>query len=93
MTSRSSSALRKSTCPTQDEFRRKSATRPKAGKLPEWNLSDLYSGIDAPEVTRDLDKGWMPNVSRLRRDYKGKLAERTAGEGGGTLARRGGQAL
>jgi hypothetical protein len=22
----------------------------------EWNLADLYSGIDAPEVTRDLAK-------------------------------------
>ena len=26
------------------------------GKLPEWNLADLYSGIDAPEVARDLSK-------------------------------------
>ena len=26
------------------------------GPLPEWNLSDLYPSIDAPEVARDLDR-------------------------------------
>ncbi len=79
MTSRSSSALRKSTAP------RKSATKTaatKAGKLPEWNLADLYSGIDAPEVTRDLAKMDAECVA-FETDYKGKLADRTAGEGGG----------
>ena len=24
------------------------------GSLPEWDLSDLYSGIDAPELAADL---------------------------------------
>jgi len=24
--------------------------------LPEWNLADLYSGIDAAEIARDLQK-------------------------------------
>ena len=33
------------------------------GKLPEWNLADLYSGIDAPEVARDLRQ----DGCRLRR--------------------------
>jgi oligoendopeptidase F len=51
-------------------------------KLPEWNLSDLYSAIDAPEVTRDLDRLDAECVA-FENDYKGKLAERTAGEGGG----------
>ncbi len=34
----------------------KSAAKPKikTGKLPEWNLGDLYAGIDAPEIARDL---------------------------------------
>jgi len=43
---------------------------PKPGrKLPEWNLADLYSGIDAPEVMRDLQK--MDAIaSRLRRTSK-----------------------
>jgi oligoendopeptidase F len=27
------------------------------GRLPEWNLADLYSSMDAPEVKRDLERG------------------------------------
>ncbi len=57
-------------------------SKSKAGKLPEWNLADLYSGIDAPEVTRDLDRMDAECVA-FETDYKGKLAEETAAEGGG----------
>jgi len=81
MTSRSPSALRKTTAQRKSSPR-KSAAKPKAGKLPEWNLSDLYSGIGAPEVTRDLEKMDAECVA-FETDYKGKLAERTAAEGGG----------
>jgi oligoendopeptidase F len=81
MTSRSSSALRKKTA-QRKATPKKSAPRPKAGKLPEWNLSDLYSGIDAPEVTTDLQRMDAECVA-FETDYKGKLAERTAAEGGG----------
>jgi oligoendopeptidase F len=80
MTSRSSSALRKSA--TQRKPNSKKVPTSKAGKLPEWNLSDLYSAIDAPEVTRDLDKLDAECVA-FENDYKGKLAEQTAAEGGG----------
>src|ERR1700738_1682799 len=80
MTSRSSSALRKSTARRPNI--KKPAAKTKTGKLPEWNLADLYSGIDAPEVTRDLEKMAAECVA-FETDYKGKLAERTAGEGGG----------
>ncbi len=91
MTSRSSSALSKSTAqrkpgPSKSSPSKsspgKSATGSKAGKLPEWNLSDLYSGIDAPEVTADLHRMDADCVA-FETDYKGKLAERTATEGGG----------
>src|ERR1700732_1959389 len=85
MTSRSSSALRKSTAQRKSNPKKsqvKSAATPKAGKLPEWNLSDLYSGIDAPEVTRDLQRMDTDCVA-FETDYKGKLAEQTAREGGG----------
>src|SRR3954466_3659208 len=84
MTTRSS-ALRKSTTQrksTAAKSRVASKVASKAGKLPEWNLSDLYSGIDAPEVARDLQKMDAECVA-FETDYKGKLAERTAGEGGG----------
>jgi oligoendopeptidase F len=85
MTSRSSSALRKSTAPRKPAIKTsaaKTGVGTRTGKLPEWNLADLYSGIDAPEVTRDLQKMDAECVA-FETDFKGKLAERTAGEGGG----------
>src|SRR5216684_6288822 len=84
MTSRSTSALRKpnKTKPkTANKTAGKSANKP-AGKLPEWNLADLYSGIDAPEVGRDLAKMDADCVA-FETDYKGTLSERTAQDGGG----------
>ena len=80
MTSRSTPALRKSA--THKPAGKKSGAKSRIGKLPEWNLADLYSGIDAPEVTRDLDKMDIECVA-FETDYKGKLAEQAAGEGGG----------
>jgi oligoendopeptidase F len=59
-----------------------SKTTTKIGNLPEWNLSDLYAGIDAPEVARDLAKVDADCVA-FETDYKGKLAEHTAREDGG----------
>ena len=82
MTSRTASALRKSTAPRKTNSRKASSSSSRVDKLPEWNLSDLYSAIDAPEVTRDLDRLDAECVA-FENDYKGKLAERTAGEGGG----------
>src|SRR5882724_7231452 len=86
MTSRSRSALHKSTAPRKSAAKisaaKTSTANTKAGKLPEWNLTDLYSGIDAPEVTRDLATMDAECVA-FETDYKGKLADRTAAEGGG----------
>jgi oligoendopeptidase F len=43
------------------------------GKLPEWDLSDLYSGEAAPELKRDLD--WLDAAcASFAADYEGKLA-------------------
>src|SRR4030088_3496521 len=81
MTSRSSSAFRKPTAQSKPNIR-KSAAKTRLGKLPEWNLADLYSGIDAPEVARDLEKMDAECVA-FETDYKGKLADHTAREGGG----------
>jgi oligoendopeptidase F len=85
MTSRSSSALRKSQAQRKSN-RPKSAAKSKpsnkTGKLPEWNLADLYSGIEAPEVTSDLARLDTECVA-FEADYKGKLAEQTGNEGGG----------
>jgi len=42
------------------------------GDLPEWDLSDLYAGEDAPELKRDLD--WLENAcASFAADYEGKL--------------------
>ena len=42
------------------------------GNLPEWNLDDLYTGEDAPELKRDLD--WLEDACQsFASDYEGKL--------------------
>ncbi len=43
------------------------------GDLPEWNLADLYSGMDAPELKRDLEKAAGDAVAFENR-WKGTLA-------------------
>src|SRR5256714_2890401 len=43
------------------------------GALPEWNLADLYPGIDAPEVTRDLERA-DAECLEFEETYRGKLA-------------------
>ncbi len=44
------------------------------GKLPEWDLSDLYTSQDAPELKRDLD--WLEEAcASFAADYEGKLAD------------------
>jgi oligoendopeptidase F len=57
----------------------KSAAKP--AKLPEWNLTDLYPAIDAPEVAADLDR-LDAECASFEADFKGRLAEETAKEGG-----------
>ena len=56
------------------------------GKLPEWNLNDLYSGLDDPAIKRDLDRIDAECVD-FETAYKGKLAAMVAGaDGGAALA-------
>ena len=44
------------------------------GDLPEWDLSDLYTGTDAAEFKRDLD--WLEkSCADFASDYEGKLAD------------------
>jgi len=44
------------------------------GNLPEWNLNDLYAGLDDPQVKRDLDRADVECIA-FEEAYKGKLAE------------------
>ena len=49
------------------------------GDLPEWDLSDLYAGEDAPELSRDLD--WLTTeCADFAAAYQGKLADLSGAE-------------
>ena len=62
--------------------KRKSA----AGALPEWNLADLYSGLDDPAIKRDVDRTDVECVA-FENAYKGKLAGMAASaEAGSSLS-------
>ncbi|MFT5509244.1 MAG: oligoendopeptidase F [Hyphomicrobiaceae bacterium] len=47
------------------------------GDLPEWNLGDLYSSPDAPEVASDISKCQIL-AETLKKNYQGKLVELAA---------------
>ncbi len=52
------------------------------GELPEWNLDDLYRGINDPVLADDLARADKDAVSFEER-YKGKLDKTTASDTGG----------
>ena len=47
--------------------------------LPAWDLSDLYSGIDDPQIEKDLERYRRENEAFAAK-YKGKLASLSAAE-------------
>ena len=55
---------------------------PRLGALPEWNLADLYAGLDDPQVKRDLDRGAGESLA-FEQAYKGKLAALAEGPAAG----------
>jgi oligoendopeptidase F len=62
--------------PAQRKSERRKTGQPKTGlgSLPEWNLADLYSGLDDPAIRRDLDRIDAECVA-FEGAFKGKLAE------------------
>jgi oligoendopeptidase F len=55
-------------------------------RLPEWNLDDLYSGLNDPAIKRDLDRT-DAECAAFEEAYKGKLAGLAAAlDGGSALA-------
>ncbi len=52
------------------------------GDMPEWNLDDLYAGMESPALKADLEKADSESVAFETR-YKGKLAGMAAADGGG----------
>jgi oligoendopeptidase F len=53
---------------------------PKVGRLPEWDLNDLYPGIDSPQLRRDLE-ATEKQSAEFEKTYKGRLAELAAEPG------------
>jgi oligoendopeptidase F len=56
------------------------------GPMPEWDLSDLYPGREAPELTADLDRG-AADAAAFAADFRGKVAALSAAELAGAIAR------
>ena len=54
-------------------FEAKQAASKALGNLPDWDLSDLYSGVDAPELAADM--AWLDKAcAEFAADYEGNLA-------------------
>ncbi|MFY9600296.1 MAG: oligoendopeptidase F, partial [Pseudolabrys sp.] len=62
--------------------RQKPMKTSKLGALPEWNLTDLYPGVDSPEIKRDLEQA-DNDCTAFEQEFKGRLIAMAAGEGGG----------
>ncbi len=52
------------------------------GRMPEWDLSDLYSAPDSADLKKDLERA-ANDAERFQKDWQGRLQEITSGEGGG----------
>ncbi|MFZ0149595.1 MAG: M3 family oligoendopeptidase [Xanthobacteraceae bacterium] len=64
-------------------IRSSSAGRP---RLPEWNIDDLYRGLEDPAIKRDLDR-IDADCAAFEEAYRGKLASfAAAADAGATLA-------
>jgi len=55
---------------------------PKLGVLPEWDLTDLYPGLDSPELKWDLENAETRSTA-FEADFKGRLAALAAGPDAG----------
>jgi oligoendopeptidase F len=63
-----------------------SAGKKALGALPEWNLSDLYAGLDDPAIKHDLDRA-DADCAAFEVAYKGKLNDLAASpQAGAALA-------
>lgn len=58
------------------------AALPGLGLLPQWDLTDLYSGLDAPELKADLERA-AAECSAFEAEYKGTLEARITGDAAG----------
>ncbi len=83
--------IAKKTAARRSAGRAPSGSKSALGKLPEWNLTDLYSGLDDPAVKRDLERVDAECID-FEAAYKGKLAgmaggaQKDASQAGAALA-------
>ena len=68
-------------------LRRKPEKAPKLGKLPEWDLSDLYAGLDSPEIKSDLERGDR-DCAAFEQAFKGRLGTWSQARAGGAASRK-----
>ncbi|GMG83755.1 M3 family oligoendopeptidase [Paralimibaculum aggregatum] len=65
--------------PLRDTVQEGGGPASELGPLPEWDLSDLYTSMEAPELAADMD--WSAaRSSAFAADYEGRLAD-LSGEG------------
>ncbi|WP_428687175.1 M3 family oligoendopeptidase [Roseibium sp.] len=55
-------------------FAPQSTASAELGHLPEWDLTDLYPAVDAPQVTADLKES-LERARTFETSYRGRLAE------------------
>ena len=55
---------------------------PTLGALPEWDLKDLYPGLDSPELKLDLERA-DSECQDFEKAFKGRLQVMAAGAGAG----------
>ncbi len=53
--------------------RKSAGSKSDLGRMPVWDLSDLYAGPDAPEIARDT-KSAAKEAARMKAAYQGKLS-------------------
>ena len=56
------------------------------GALPEWDLTDLYPGMDAPDLKRDIERA-IADATVFGAEWKGKLAAEAENPGKGGLGK------
>ena len=61
------------------------AAKTDLGKLPEWNLADLYPAPDSPQLKADIEKA-MKDSEAFEERWKGKLGAEAAKADGGNFA-------
>jgi oligoendopeptidase F len=66
--------MRSKTTAKRPVAKRKATAKTALGALPEWNLADLYSGLDDPAIKRDLDRADVECVA-FENSFKGKLGD------------------